>query len=624
MNRSLTRFLLSLAVSVVLLVMVLRRFDFGLTWASVRNANPRGLWEGFGLIALAYGVRGLRWRIWERDLTVADSMKLILIGFMGNNILPARLGEVIRAVCTARKTGSKYGKTAAIASIAIERVLDGFVLSCAGLAGLYLIHVDKGYQYSLLAVSLAFAILTFGLLASIYFHQRMRDLLARIHAAFPGHLTRFGQEKVSFFLDGLLLIKGAGRLLAATAATALIWGIEYYAYFRIALALLPDFDPRVCLLFVVVVNFASLFPFTVGGIGAIESVTTYFLINAGVPAHEALAMVTLQHAFQFGLTTALGGLFYFTDGYFRSAEGEKAKSRPRAAKPTGEVALREAYAHLDHLDAMAADLKLEKRDARVPDLSIVIPGYNEISRLPKTLLQTVTWCARSGLEYEIIYVDDGSRDDTVSVAKLFGNFSHRLRTISCPHAGKGSAVRMGMLNATGAYVLFMDADGATPMEETPKLMAKLKEGAQIAIGSRVAQVPGETKVITSLHRRIIGRTFSAIVNTFAIPGFADTQCGFKMFRQEVVKDIFSRQKLNGFAFDVELLYIAGRLGYRVDEVPVNWENQEGSKVNLVADSMKMLADILRIKWLHRREKWGQAAAPARPPVSPSQAARETA
>src|SRR5262249_42542355 len=146
-------------------------------------------------------------------------------------------------------------------------------------------------------------------------------------------------------------------------------------------------------------------------------------------------------------------------------------------------------------------LKLEKREAKVPELSIVIPGYNEITRLPKTLLQTITWCTHSGLDYEIVYVDDGSRDDTVSVAKLFGNLSDRVRTISCPHAGKGATVRMGMLNAVGSYVLFMDADGATPMEETLKLMAKLKDGSQVAIGSRVAQTPGETEVVTSLHRR---------------------------------------------------------------------------------------------------------------------------
>ena len=158
-----------------------------------------------------------------------------------------------------------------------------------------------------------------------------------------------------------------------------------------------------------------------------------------------------------------------------------------------------------------------------------------------------------------------------------------------------------------AHVLFMDADGATPLKEIPKLSRALDEGADVAIGSRVPQNPDETRVVTSFHRRVMGRTFSAFVNIFAIPGFADTQCGFKMFRNERSGGIFSRQKLNGFAFDVEVLFIAGKPGHRVAEVPVNWVNQEGSKVSIVADSLKMLADILKIKWLHRRERWIKTA-----------------
>ncbi len=107
-----------------------------------------------------------------------------------------------------------------------------------------------------------------------------------------------------------------------------------------------------------------------------------------------------------------------------------------------------------------------------------------------------------------------------------------------------------------------------------------------------------------MHRRIIGRTFAALVNIFAIPGFGDTQCGFKMFRHAVIQDIFSRQRVNGLAFDVEILYIAKKLGFSIVEIPVNWVNQEGSKVSLIADSTKMLIDILRTHWLHKNETWG--------------------
>ena len=160
-------------------------------------------------------------------------------------------------------------------------------------------------------------------------------------------------------------------------------------------------------------------------------------------------------------------------------------------------------------------------------------------------------------------------------------------------------MRIGMLNSVGTYVLFMDADGATPLSEIPKLIAKIEEGYSVAIGSRVIQNPGETTVKTSLHRKIIGRTFAALVNIFAVSGIADTQCGFKMFKKDIKKELFSRQKINGFAFDVELLYLANKLSYPVAEVPVNWVNQKGSKVNLITDSIKMLKDILKIRLIHK-------------------------
>jgi dolichyl-phosphate beta-glucosyltransferase len=254
-------------------------------------------------------------------------------------------------------------------------------------------------------------------------------------------------------------------------------------------------------------------------------------------------------------------------------------------------------------EELAAQLNIEGRRKRNIALSIVIPGYNEQNRLPKIVLETICWCAKNALSYELILVDDGSTDDTLSLAKLFADRVSAIRYIACPHLGKGATVRMGMLNALGQYVLFMDADGATPLDEIPKLRVKLEAGSDVAIGSRVSQNPDDTRVITSLHRKIIGRIFATLVNIFAIPGFADTQCGFKMFRQEIIKEVFSRQTLNGFAFDVEILYIAQKLGLSIVEVPVNWVNQEGSKVHIIPDSLRMLWDILRIRWLHRNEDW---------------------
>jgi len=158
---------------------------------------------------------------------------------------------------------------------------------------------------------------------------------------------------------------------------------------------------------------------------------------------------------------------------------------------------------------------------------------------------------------------------------------------------------MGMLNARGHFVIFMDADIATPLSEIPKLLAAVEGDSDVAIRSRAVEHPGEVQVRTKLHRRLIGRTFALLVNLIALEGIADAQCGFKMFRREAAAAVFSQQKTTGFAFDVEILFIAHRLGLSVIEIPVNWVAQPGSKVNLVADSMRMLRDISHIRWLHR-------------------------
>jgi dolichyl-phosphate beta-glucosyltransferase len=232
------------------------------------------------------------------------------------------------------------------------------------------------------------------------------------------------------------------------------------------------------------------------------------------------------------------------------------------------------------------------------DVSIIIPAYNEQKRLSRTLIQTIEWTGWVSRSWEIIIVDDGSTDETLAIAKSFEKAERNIRALSHRHRGKGAAVRAGMLTAQGRYVLFMDADGATPMTEVPKLIGALDNGYDVAIGSRASKF-GDVVVKTSLIRKGIGRAFASLVGFLAFSGIRDTQCGFKMFRREIVKSIFLRQTIDGFAFDVEILLIANKLGLQVAEVPVNWNAQPGSKVNVLTDSFRMLRDIIRLRWIHR-------------------------
>ena len=293
-------------------------------------------------------------------------------------------------------------------------------------------------------------------------------------------------------------------------------------------------------------------------------------------------------------------LTQFLNHYSR---GTKSLGRPKTVMPpcTATLGVSQVIEETrSSLGRLSTSVELRPACPYEISLSIVIPAYNEQARLPRTVLETIRWCGTRKLDFELIIVDDGSRDDTLAIARLFEESDGRIRALACPHMGKGAAVRMGMLNAKGRFVLFMDADGATPLSEIPKLLANVEQQRyDVAIGSRVVQHPGEVQVRTKLHRRLIGRTFAFLVNLLAVKGIADTQCGFKMFRRDAAAAIFSRQKTAGFAFDVEILFLARRLALSIIEIPVNWVAQPGSKVNLVTDSMRMLWDISHLRWLHR-------------------------
>ena len=590
-------FVVSLTLGGLILFALFRHFNLQQTMVAVRQAHPPLLVLAVTFTVVAYLVRAGRWLIWERSLTYWDSLRLILIGFMGNNILPARLGEILRAHCAAAKTDSDRGRTAALASIAAERILDGLVLSVIGLFAIGLVSVDRRLQWALLLVSLAFGGLTLGLVLGIRHHQRIRSFIAAANRKFPGHVTAFAREKATQFLDGLLPLGTLPRMLGAISTTAIIWGIEVGSYYCVGLAVWGGMRFSTALLCLVVVNFAALVPLTTGGIGTIEAAAPLFLISSGVTAPLALAMVLLQHAVQYLFTTPSGGILYLCGGFHRIPLVRPKAAPPRRPAPTAPSPfIEEARLTLGQL---CASVRLKPAPRSETHLSIIIPAYNEQARLPRTVLETLHWCTTRNLDFEIIIVDDGSRDQTLALARLFEESDVRIRALACPHMGKGAAVRMGILNSKGRVVLFMDADGATPLGEIPKLLAAIEDGHDVAIGSRSVQRPGEVEVKTSAHRRFIGRTFAFFVNLFALEGIADTQCGFKMFRGEAAAAIFSRQKTAGFAFDVEILFIARRLSLSIAEVPVNWVAQPGSKINLFTDSLAMLWDISHIKWLHR-------------------------
>lgn len=229
------------------------------------------------------------------------------------------------------------------------------------------------------------------------------------------------------------------------------------------------------------------------------------------------------------------------------------------------------------------------------EISVVIPAYNESTRLPATLQSLLSFLQQDGRSAEIIVVDDGSTDETSAQVRRVAAAHPHVRLIRLPqNRGKGFAVRTGIVNAVGSRVLFADADGATPFEELYRLEKRLNAGAMIAIGSRALR-DADTKLEARLHRRVLGRMFHAVVRSFATGGFKDTQCGFKLFESNAAHDLFSRMRMSGYSFDVEVLVMALRTGYEVAEVPINWVHQPGSKVRVLRDGLLMVRDVLRIR-----------------------------
>jgi dolichyl-phosphate beta-glucosyltransferase len=229
-------------------------------------------------------------------------------------------------------------------------------------------------------------------------------------------------------------------------------------------------------------------------------------------------------------------------------------------------------------------------------LSIIIPAYNEETRLPLTLRTVTAWLAqRSWAFCELLVVDDGSRDGTVAVAQEFAQAGTCLRVLKNPgNRGKGYAVRNGMLEARGDWVLFSDADLSTPIEEFDKLFAAAeRDSAAIAIGSRALD-RSLIGVHQPLFRERAGQVYNLAMRAALGLNLADTQCGFKLYRKDVARAAFSRQKLERFSFDAEVLFIARKLGFGITEVPVRWNNVEGTKVGMFSGAQSFF-DLITIR-----------------------------
>jgi dolichyl-phosphate beta-glucosyltransferase len=232
----------------------------------------------------------------------------------------------------------------------------------------------------------------------------------------------------------------------------------------------------------------------------------------------------------------------------------------------------------------------------IPEISIIIAAYNEEARLPASLMKIHGYLAARNIAAEIIVVDDGSNDGTAAATKLLVDCIPGLRLISyAKNRGKGYALRTGVLDSQGQLVLLSDADLSTPIEELDSLMKLIVvDSFHVAIGSRALAL-SRIEEAQSWWRQGMGKIFNRIVKLLVIDDFSDTQCGFKLFTGDTARRLFSEARIDRFAYDVEILAMAKRCGYRIAEVPIKWINSPGSKVDPVKDSLQMLMDLYRIR-----------------------------
>jgi dolichyl-phosphate beta-glucosyltransferase len=231
-----------------------------------------------------------------------------------------------------------------------------------------------------------------------------------------------------------------------------------------------------------------------------------------------------------------------------------------------------------------------------PHYSIVIPAYNESARIGKTLTAVLECVHSRNWLAEVIVVNDGSRDTTADIVREFARLDPIVQLLENPsNRGKGYSVRHGILAGRGDILMFTDADLSSPIEEAERLFAAINEGADIAIGSRWLEVSRQT-IKQPIYRQFFGRCFNAVTRWVMGLPFADTQCGFKAFRKSAALTVFGLQRIERWGFDPELLFIALRRGQKIKEVPVTWGHDERSRMSYLRDGLRMLQEILFIRW----------------------------
>ena len=250
------------------------------------------------------------------------------------------------------------------------------------------------------------------------------------------------------------------------------------------------------------------------------------------------------------------------------------------------------------------------------EYSIVIPAYNESDKISSTLTQVVNFMRGFSEKFEVLVVNDGSEDNTSEIVKKYSSENPEVRLIDNPHKGKGYAVRTGMLKAEGDLIYMADADLAAPIDELKKLSVWVKEqNYDIVIASR--EGVGAERIGEPFYRHFMGRVFNFFIQLIALPGISDTQCGFKLFKKKAAKDIFSRLRIYGEesreisgaylgAWDVEVLYLAKKMGYTIRQIPVTWTFVKTTRLSPVKDSFKMLRDVFKIRINDLKGKYSTA------------------